>query len=139
MKIVITGVNGFVGGCLANYFSTKNYEITGIGRQPELAAFVNKKCEYIYADITKPLKIFKTDVVIHAAAITEYWPSRSSKIREVNIEGTRNVINAVFVNKIKKCSTVDKSARSFIHRQFIGLFRIFWQGIRHCNLPETAC
>ena len=95
MKIVITGVNGFVGGCLANYFSTKNYEITGIGRQPELAAFVNKKCEYIYADITKPLKIFKTDVVIHAAALASDT-ANFDILYKSNVGGTQNVLNASF-------------------------------------------
>lgn len=93
MKLVITGINGFVGGCMANYFISKGHEVTGIGRQNKLADFIDPKCQYIYADITKPIAELKADVFIHAAAFASDTAPYSA-LQKNNIQGTANVLNA---------------------------------------------
>jgi dihydroflavonol-4-reductase len=42
------------------------------------------------------------DAVIHAAASTSIWPARSEIVRRINVEGTRNMIDAVLKNNIKR-------------------------------------
>jgi dihydroflavonol-4-reductase len=42
------------------------------------------------------------DVIIHAAAATDVWPARSEKVRRINIDGTKNIIESALSNKIKR-------------------------------------
>src|SRR5690606_2861922 len=42
------------------------------------------------------------DAVIHAAANTNIWPSRSKLIRQINIGGTQNIIDAVLNEKVTR-------------------------------------
>lgn len=93
MKIAITGINGFIGGCLANHFVKEGHQVSGIGRQNALASFVNPKCEYMQADITKKLSILEADVVIHSAGLASD-KSPYEKLFLNNVTGTRNVVDA---------------------------------------------
>ena len=52
--------------------------------------------------------------VIHVAALTTVWPRRSAKVRSVNVEGTRNVMEAVAQLKMKRMVHIG-SASSFTH------------------------
>jgi len=93
MKIAITGINGFVGGSLANYLISKNHKVIGIGRQSKLAEFVNSNCNYVYADIANPISNFEADIVIHSAALA----SDTAKYEDLyknNVIGTQNILNA---------------------------------------------
>ena len=55
--------------------------------------------ERFYGNILNPQDIEKAiqgcDAIIHAAANTNIWPSRSEIIRRVNVEGTQNIIDAI--------------------------------------------
>lgn len=93
MKILITGINGFVGGSIANYFCAKNHHIVGIGRQEGLAEFVNPKCDYLNIDISNPFREIEADIVIHSAAIASDTAKYETLFR-CNVEGTKNVLNA---------------------------------------------
>jgi len=50
--------------------------------------------------------------LIHAAASTSIWPSRSAAVQKVNIEGTRNVISAALECRVEKMVYVG-TANSF--------------------------
>ncbi len=52
------------------------------------------------------------DAIIHTAANTNIWPNRSEIVRRVNVDGTRNVIEASLQNDIKKLVYVG-TANSF--------------------------
>lgn len=93
MKIFITGITGFVGSSLANELIMQGYQITGIGRKKNLPIHVNKKCNYIIADITKPLSIIDADIVIHAAAQVADDVTYEEHFLN-NVIGTQNVIAA---------------------------------------------
>ena len=89
----ITGITGFVGSSVANYFSDLGYDVTGIGRKTSLPAHVSDKCKYIQADIGDTLDDIESDIVIHAAALA----SDTASFKEVykpNVEGTQNVLVA---------------------------------------------
>jgi 2-alkyl-3-oxoalkanoate reductase len=93
MKMFITGITGFVGGSLANYFSTLGYDVSGIGRKPLLPSHVSEKCNYQQADICKSLDPIEADIVIHAAALASDTAS-FKEVYKVNVEGTQNVLRA---------------------------------------------
>jgi len=54
-KIMITGVNGFVGKHLATELKSRGYTVIGVGREPELHDTLNGLLdEYYTCDLTKP-------------------------------------------------------------------------------------
>lgn len=104
MRILITGATGLLGSNLVRLLLERGYEVgVFIHIRSYTKTLQGLPISRYFGDILDPESLENAvkhhDVVIHAAAITEYWPSRSSKIREVNIEGTRNVIDVV-----KKCN-----------------------------------
>jgi 2-alkyl-3-oxoalkanoate reductase len=93
MRIVVTGVNGFIGGCIANHYCEKGFEVTGIGRQAGPAAHLHKDCNYVPADVTRGLDTFPESVVIHAAALASDRGSFEA-MHHSNVTGTANVLKA---------------------------------------------
>ena len=93
MKVYVTGITGFAGGAIANYFDSQGHEITGIGRAESLPSHISKNCRYIRADICNNLTEFEADLVIHAAGlVTDTAPFK--ELYNVNVLGTLNVLNA---------------------------------------------
>lgn len=93
MKICITGITGFVGGAAANYFANRGHEVIGIGRKEHLPSHINPACHYIKSDITKPLKPFEADVIIHAAGLASDMAGYDL-LYAANVVGTHNVLKA---------------------------------------------
>lgn len=92
-SIFITGINGFVGSTLANYFSAKGYEVTGLGRQGSLSSIVDQRCSYIKGDITRPISRIDTDILIHTAALgSDTAPY--NELYKNNVQGTANILEA---------------------------------------------
>jgi len=89
-KVLITGVNGFIGKNLVNVLK-ESYYIIGIDIQSEVRMQINK---YYQIDITQREKILKIDeaidFVIHLVALTN--PDlEKGKIYNVNVSGTKNI------------------------------------------------
>ncbi len=68
-KVIITGVNGFIGGAMAEFLKEKEYYIIGIGRKSETQI---KEIEYyqmnlVTDNITDLLCAFSPDFFIHCA------------------------------------------------------------------------
>jgi dihydroflavonol-4-reductase len=117
MRILVTGATGLLGSNLVRLLLSKNYQVSvflQIGSFTGSLEGLNIK--RYYGDIlnTESLEnaVEQNDVVIHAAAITELWPSRSKFIRDVNIIGTKNVIDAVLKFNLKRMIYIG-SASSF--------------------------
>lgn len=92
-KLFITGINGFVGSTLANYFCSKGYAVSGLGRQKALSSIVDVRCGYVYGDIQKNIPPITADVVIHAAALGSDTASFDHLFSN-NVTGTSNVLDA---------------------------------------------
>ncbi|MEP6616266.1 MAG: NAD(P)-dependent oxidoreductase [Ginsengibacter sp.] len=93
MKIFVTGITGFVGGAIANHFATLGHEVTGLGRKDSLPPHVSSDCNYIQADISKPLEPIGADIVIHAAGLASDTASFKD-LHLINSQGTFNVVSA---------------------------------------------
>jgi len=106
MKVVITGGKGFIGSNLVDYMVNKNYNVVVIDSNKE--RYENKNATYYYNDITKPISnstdIFGgADAIFHLAA--EIYVQKSLEFpdlfRDVNEEGTRNILNYAVNNNVK--------------------------------------
>lgn len=106
MRILITGVNGFIGQHLATELIRKGHFVVGVG--------LSKKCKitsiqtYYSGNITdKKLveeAIRDTNCVVHLAALTSHKDivEKSAKTLETNFFGTKNILDAFSKSKTAK-------------------------------------
>ena len=92
MKILVSGATGFLGKALIPMLRKKHEVYT-------LSTSFSSDPKHFKIDLRKPFKIpLKFDVVIHLAAKIYYtwlpWFHNFKKLKEVNVEGTKNLINA---------------------------------------------
>lgn len=100
MKVLITGINGFIGSSLAKFLIDNQYKVIGTGR--------NKNCKieglesYIHCNLpdVKPLKqcIRKVDTIVHLAGSTTHKEinKNKSKILYSNLISTQNILNCFY-------------------------------------------
>jgi len=117
MKIFITGGDGFLGSNLVRELLSRGHELTLLiqeNRQVKTLEGLNIK--RVYGDVLNYESLVNgakgAEVVIHAAASTSNWPSRSEIVNKINIEGTSNIIKMVKELGIKKLVYVG-TANSF--------------------------
>ncbi len=116
-KVLLTGPDGILGNNLIPLLLRKGYKVRALvqnGRNPALTA--EKGAEIVSGDILNPEEVISAaqgcDFLIHAAANTNVWPPRDKMVCEVNVTGTKNIIEAVKKCGIKKLIHVG-TANSF--------------------------
>ncbi|KKQ23848.1 MAG: NAD-dependent epimerase/dehydratase [Candidatus Roizmanbacteria bacterium GW2011_GWC2_37_13] len=117
MKVLITGGAGFLGLHLAKYFSENVGTIHELSLL-DIADFDKKEypknCRFIKVDIRNSqsvnllIKKFKFDFVIHAAAALPLWKAKD--IFEVNVNGTKNILESLLKNKVKRVIYISSTA-----------------------------
>jgi dihydroflavonol-4-reductase len=117
MKILVTGADGLLGSNLVRELLSRGHEIRAFvqpGRQQ--LTLEGLTIEKFAGNLLDPKEVIKSaegcDAIIHCAASTAVWPIRSEIINKVNIDGTRNIIQAVYTNKIQRLIYVG-TANSF--------------------------
>ncbi|MEM0943565.1 MAG: NAD-dependent epimerase/dehydratase family protein [Pseudomonadota bacterium] len=96
MKVLITGAGGFLGRHLSEKLMAAGHGVVGLDLrlEPPLAP----GCEPVLGSVTEPETVARAikgcDAVIHAAAVTGLWAQRRTIFHEVNVEGTRIVLDA---------------------------------------------
>jgi nucleoside-diphosphate-sugar epimerase len=120
MKYLITGGLGFIGSHTAEELVSQGEEVIildnySTGKEENISNFKDK-VEVIKGDITD-FKFLKkafenVDYVIHLAALTSVIESieKPEKYQEVNVEGTKNVLEAARINNVKKVVIASSAA-----------------------------
>jgi nucleoside-diphosphate-sugar epimerase len=113
MKVAITGASGFIGSNMCRYFNDAGYQVLPFDRSQRKTGSKELKLDYKVWDVTDrgPINdIFKdVDVVIHLAALFNNPECSWDDYHRVNVEGTRNVLEAAKrcgVSKVLHTSTV---------------------------------
>lgn len=112
MKIVVTGGAGFIGSHLVEELVRKKYKVIVLdnlstGNLNNLSK-VRKKIKFIKCDlsISKNISkhIYKAKYIFHLAGLSKATESfkKSKKYFRANILSTRNILNSVNKNKLKK-------------------------------------
>jgi len=109
MKILITGVAGFIGSNLAIELLKLNHEVAGIdnlsyGNMRNISKIINNsKFKFIFGDIANPytLKEVKADVIVHLAS--QKIPRYTSALRTLdeNYLMLKNIVNKCILDKAK--------------------------------------
>ena len=116
MKALVTGATGFVGNYLIEELLKHNYKITCLVRK-ETKLHNQNKINLVLGNITNKESVDEAvkgkDIVFHLVGIGNISAlSRDSyeKFREVNVEGTRNVLDACKKYKVKKIIYLSSTA-----------------------------
>ncbi len=115
VTVLITGVTGFIGSQLARrLIESGHYRVKGLTRRqasmPELQAM---GVEPVLGDITDPVAVNRAvegcDLVYHCAAFVGEEGNKE-QVWEVNVQGTKNVVDAALAAKIARFVHVSSCA-----------------------------
>jgi dihydroflavonol-4-reductase len=107
MKILVTGADGLLGSNLVRELLQRGHSVRAFvqpGRQQKTLEGLS--IEKFSGNLLNREEVEKAaegcNAIIHCAASTSVWPTRSEIVNTVNIEGTRNIIEAVKKNKVER-------------------------------------
>lgn len=128
MKIIVTGVSGFVGGHIARHLIAKGHHVVGLSRRE----IPNSKIKHIRTDLTKPvtskLPYRRYDAVVHCAALT-MQNAPYEQAFSINVLGTKHTY--YLAKKLK--------AKKFIHISSFSVYKEFTDRLRvNENYPKTT-
>ena len=107
-KILVTGANGFIGKELVNQLSAKGYKIVSFDLNFDETYKKNKNVEIFKGSILNELELDKAmkncSHVVHLAAAlgVQYTEKNRLECFEINIEGTKKVLETCVKRRIKK-------------------------------------
>lgn len=106
-KVFVTGADGLLGNNLVRLLLKRKYQVKvfvqsgkPLGFLADLPIEVNHGDILHQAELSRAMK--GCQIVIHAAALTNTWPTKGDLYYSVNVDGTQNVINAVKENGIER-------------------------------------
>ena len=126
--VLVTGGTGLVGSHLLYFLLKENDSVRAIHRKSSNLQSVKevfsyytssyealyKKIDWVDADITEVPSLSEAfkgiTKVYHAAAYINFSPKNYHKLKEVNIEGTANVVNLCLLHKVEKLCYVSSIA-----------------------------
>ena len=117
MTVLVTGPDGVLGSNLVRILCERGYSVNVFLEKKSAAKTLEGlSVSRFYGDILNPEDLDSAikgcDVVIHGAASTSVFPARNPFVRSVNVDGTKNIIEACLKNTIKRLVYVG-TANSF--------------------------
>ena len=122
MKVLITGGTGFIGSRLALNSKKRGHEVVVIGQTNTPAEHENKKelestnIKVILGAITEEEKLKQAvsncELVFHLAAAQHEANVSDKYFHDVNVEGTRSIIEA----------SIEAGVKRFVHGSTIGVY-----------------
>jgi dihydroflavonol-4-reductase len=112
MRILLTGASGFIGARIASELATQGAQVRAYCRsEPPPEASV---CDWAAADVRDPTALRRAaagcEAIIHTAARYSYDRSDAQAMYEINVLGTRNVIEVAIEAGIRRLLLTSSSA-----------------------------
>lgn len=107
MKALVTGATGFIGSHVAVELLRQGYQVRALARpESNRRNLAGLNVEITQGDLLDPPSLTQAlqgcDVLFHVAAAYTFWAREPWRIRETNILGTANVLNAARDAGIRK-------------------------------------
>ena len=114
MRIAITGASGFIGSNLVRSFADNGHEVVALVRDQAKAADMERQGVAVAVGDVGDRQFLtnafsRVDAVLHVAALFNHPEATHSEYIRVNVEGTRNVLEAALaegVGRVIHCSTI---------------------------------
>lgn len=117
MKVLLTGADGLLGSNITRELLNQGHEVR-VFLLPDTTSptLEGLPLERRWGNLLDGQSVFSAmegcEAVIHAAAHTGVWPTRSDLVRRVNVEGSRNVLESAHIQGIQRLVHIS-SASSF--------------------------
>lgn len=102
--VFLTGATGLIGSFIAENLLSNGYEVKALVRNTNNS--FDSRINIVEGDLLDPLLLNKEiagcEYVIHCAAIVSFSSKMADEMMLINIEGTRNIVNASLLNNVKK-------------------------------------
>ncbi len=114
MHVLVTGANGFVGSMLCKKLTTRGDSVRGLTRSTsDLSLLEGVDYERVVGSLSDLASLLAAtrdiEVVYHTAAAVTDWGSLDT-FREVNVEGTRRLLDAAVENGVRRFVLVSSIA-----------------------------
>ncbi len=110
MAVFVTGASGFIGQRLCTTLLNHGYEVVASSRgrlQFENANLKVVKCDVCMQESLRPME--GADCVFHLASHVGQWSKDGSEFQRVNVDGTRNVLEAAEQYGVEKVVIVSSA------------------------------
>jgi len=115
--VFVTGTNGLIGSTVARRLLKGGYRVRGLKRPDSdmrLVKDIQPGIEWIEGDVLDVLSLEEAlagvTYAIHTAAIVSFIPRDRTRMYDINVNGTANVVNAALEEGIKKLAFVSSVA-----------------------------
>jgi dihydroflavonol-4-reductase len=119
-QALVTGGTGFIGSNLALRLVERGWKVRILAR-PEASRELleDGPFEFVTGDVLMPESLppalVGIEVVFHAAGVVDYWRQGVDRMRMVNEQGTRNVMQAALDSRIERVVHTSSTAAMGIH------------------------
>jgi dihydroflavonol-4-reductase len=106
-RALVTGATGCVGANVVAALLERGYRVRALRRLTStLDALDSLAPELVVGDVLDPASLVQamqgSQLVFHVAAVSDYWRVSSARIYEVNVAGTRNVVEAALASGVER-------------------------------------
>ncbi len=107
MKVLVTGATGYVGHNLALTLAQQGNEVNILVRNPSSVFIPGHRHIHVFTgDITEKVSILPAmrgcERVFHTAALVRLYASKPSSFYDINVEGTRHVLQVALDTGVRK-------------------------------------
>ncbi len=107
MKVFVLGGTGFVGGHVARAFAAAGHEVAvGVRPGSSREGLAGLTVEEVPVDLEEPASLLAAlrgrEVVVHAAGVLSLWERHGQRLYDVNVIGTRNVVDACLAAGVRR-------------------------------------
>jgi dihydroflavonol-4-reductase len=119
-KALVTGGTGFLGSNIALRLVERKWDVRILERPgAQRILLEGGPFEFVTGDVlepeTLPPAINGADVVFHAAGVVDYWRQGEERMYQVNVDGTRNVLEAALKTGVDRVVHTSSTAAMGIH------------------------
>jgi len=117
---LVTGGTGFVGSNIALRLVERGWKVRILERPGASRILLEEgPFEFVTGDVLQPETLVPAmegiDVVFHAAGVVDYWRQGLERMYEVNVEGTRHVVEAARQARVDRLVHTSSTASLGIH------------------------
>jgi dihydroflavonol-4-reductase len=119
-RALVTGGTGFIGSNIALRLAERHWDVRILERPGASRVLLEGgPFSFISGDVLDPDSLMPAmrgvDVVFHAAGVVDYWKQGVERMYEVNVQGTRNVMEAALQSSIERVVHTSSTAAMGIH------------------------